>query len=210
MATKPFSQACENNQAPILAVLQRVFADCGDILEIGSGTGQHAAYCAPRLPHLRWQTSDLRGNHPGILAWRAACGAPNLLAPLDLDVDREPWPVGRKDGVFSANTCHIMAWGSVVRLFAGVGRMLAPGGVLAIYGPFNYGGQFTSASNARFDVWLKQQTPHQGIRDFEAVNELAEAVELRLLEDNAMPANNRLLVWRRSSAKQAVHQSHNH
>ncbi len=201
MATRPFSQACENNQAPILEVLLRVFADCRDILEIGSGTGQHAAYCAPRLPQLTWQTSDLRGNHPGILAWRDYCAAPNLLPPLDLDVDRQPWPVGRKDGVFTANTCHIMAWGSVVRLFAGLGAVLAPGGVLAIYGPFNYGGKFTSASNARFDGWLKQQGAHQGIRDFEAIDGLAAAAGLRLREDNAMPANNRLLVWRRALAE---------
>lgn len=197
MPAKPFSQACENNRAPILEVLLRVFADCRDVLEIGSGTGQHAASFAPRLPWLTWQTSDLRGNHPGIRAWCDDCAAPNLLPPLDLDVDRQPWPVGRKDGVFTANTCHIMAWSSVVNLFAELPRVLAPGGVLAIYGPFNYGGQFTSASNARFDGWLKQQGAHQGIRAFEAVDELAAAAGLRLLEDHAMPANNRLLVWRR-------------
>ncbi|MGK2915317.1 MAG: DUF938 domain-containing protein [Porticoccaceae bacterium] len=198
MAVKPFSQACENNRQPILDVLLRVFADCRKILEIGSGTGQHAVYCAPRLPHLSWQTSDLHVHHAGIQAWLAECPAANLLPPLDLNVDQPSWPVDRTDGVFTANTCHIMAWTSVVNLFTGAGRTLAPGGVLAIYGPFNYGGRFTSDSNARFDAWLKQQAPHQGIRDFEAVNELAESAGFALHDDHAMPANNRLLVWRRS------------
>lgn len=197
MAVKPFSQACENNRQPIVEVLLRAFADCREVLEIGSGTGQHAVYFAPRLPHLRWLTSDLRVHHAGILAWLDAHPAANLSPPLDLDVDCPSWPVNRTDGVFTANTCHIMAWASVVNLFSGVSQVLAAGGTLAIYGPFNYGGHFTSDSNARFDAWLKQQAPHQGIRDFEAVNQLAKSAGLTLLDDHAMPANNRLLVWRR-------------
>lgn len=197
MIPKPFSQACQNNQQPILEVLLRVFADRKQLLEIGSGTGQHAVYCAPRLPHLVWQTADLKVNHPGINAWLDECPASNLRRPLSLNADNAPWPLAPVDAVFTANTCHIMAWESVVNLFVGLESLLEPKARLAIYGPFNYNGQFTSDSNVRFDQWLKQQAPHQGIRDFEAVNGLAEKAGLFLLEDNEMPANNRLLVWQK-------------
>lgn len=197
MIQKPFSQACQNNQQAILEVLLRVLADRKQLLEIGSGTGQHAVYCAPRLPHLIWQTADLEVNHPGINAWLDESPAPNLRRPLSLNADNAPWPLASVDAVFTANTCHIMAWDSVVNLFVGLESLLEPKAILAIYGPFNYNGQFTSDSNARFDQWLKQQAPHQGIRDFEAVNGLAEKAGLFLIEDNEMPANNRLLVWQR-------------
>ncbi|MBQ0713267.1 MAG: DUF938 domain-containing protein [Porticoccus sp.] len=197
MQKKPFSQASENNQQPILEVLLRVFADRKQLLEIGSGTGQHAVYCAPRLPRLIWQTADLEANHPGINAWIDDCPAENILRPIPLNADHPPWPVSTVDAIFTANTCHIMAWESVVNLFAGLDSILAPDALVAIYGPFNYNGQFTSDSNARFDLWLKQQVPHQGIRDFEAVNCLAENIGLTLVEDNPMPANNRLLVWKK-------------
>ncbi|WP_461482260.1 DUF938 domain-containing protein [Porticoccus sp.] len=198
---KPFSQACENNCQPILAILQRVFADRRKVLEVGSGTGQHAVYFAPRLPQLVWQTADLEINHPGINAWIDQYPVDNLRRPLALNADRRPWGMGgyKPDALFTANTCHIMAWPSVQNLFAEVGVLLAPGAVLAIYGPFNYGGEFTSDSNARFDQWLKQIAPHQGIRDFEAVDRLAQQAGFTLSEDNAMPANNRLLVWKKSS-----------
>ena len=126
------------------------------------------------------------------------CPAENLRRPIPLNADHSPWPVGAVDAVFTANTCHIMGWESVVKLFAGLDTILIPGAVVAIYGPFNYNGQFTSDSNARFDLWLKQQVPHQGIRDFEAVNGLAEKIGLVLVEDNSMPANNRLLVWKKN------------
>jgi cyclopropane fatty-acyl-phospholipid synthase-like methyltransferase len=200
---KPFSQACENNKAPILEILQRVFAHRERVLEIGSGTGQHAVHFAPQLPHLLWQTSDLEHNHEGIRAWLDEHPADNLLAPVVLDADHPPWSCGPVDAVFMANTCHIMAWTSLVNLFAGLNELLSANAVLAVYGPFNYQGKFTSDSNARFDQWLKQQAPHQGIRAFEAVNELASGIGLTLLEDNAMPANNRLLVWCREAGNQA-------
>ncbi|MBK8133332.1 MAG: DUF938 domain-containing protein [Gammaproteobacteria bacterium] len=196
---KPFSQACENNKAPILAVLQRVFAPCRSVLEIGSGTGQHAVHFAPRLPQLRWQPSDVPENLPGIEQWREAEPAPNLLRPIALDVRAPHWGVAPVDGLFTANTLHIMPWSAVQAFFAGLPGVLASGGVLAVYGPFNYGGAYTSASNARFDQWLKARAPHQGIRDLEAVAELAAGAGLALWEDNAMPANNRLLVWRRNA-----------
>lgn len=195
----PFSQACENNQAPILAVLQQAFADRRQVLEVGSGTGQHGVYFAPRLPHLVWQTSDLAESHPGIRAWQAAHPAPNLRAPLLLDLERSDWPGGPFDAVFSANTTHIVAWPLVQRLFALAGGHLPAGGLLALYGPFNYGGTFTSDSNRAFDAWLRQRDARSGIRHFEDIVALGVEHDLALEADNAMPANNRLLVFRRGA-----------
>ena len=193
---KPFSQACENNKQPIVEVLQRVFAKREKVLEIGSGTGQHAVYCAPRLPHLVWQTSDLQENHVGINDWIDEVPAKNLKRPLAIDANDQSWPIEEKvDGIFSANTLHIMSWHSVENLFKNLGKILAEKPTVAIYGPFKYNGEFTTQSNANFDIWLKQQAPHQGVRDFEKVNQLAENMGLKLVEDNAMPANNQLLVW---------------
>ena len=197
MIDKPYSESCEQNREPILAVLRVAFADCHRVLEVGSGTGQHAVYFAPELPHLVWQTADVRAHHPGIHAWLNEAALPNVLPPLELDVNQRPWPSGRHDAVFSANTLHIMGWPEVERFFAGVGAVLEPGGVLVVYGPFNYNGQFTSESNARFDVWLKARDPASGVRDFEAVDALARAQGLVLQHDIAMPANNRSLVWQR-------------
>lgn len=193
---KPFSEACERNRGPILDVLKRAFAGSGSVLEIGSGTGQHALHFGPVLPHLVWQTSDLPRNHAGILAWLAEAGAPNVLPPLALDVTANEWPDATYDAVFSANTLHILSWPGVERMFHGVGRVLARDGTLCIYGPFNYGGRFTSASNARFDAALRARDAACGIRDFEAVDALARGIGLSLVEDVAMPANNRTLVWR--------------
>ncbi len=186
---KPFSEAAERNRAPILAVLKRVFADRKQVLEIGAGTGQHAAYFAPELAHLRWQASDVAANLPDVRQW--VSDPP----PLELDVDR-PFPAVRADAVFSANTCHIMSWPQVEKLFAGVARVLPAGGVFALYGPFHYGGRPTSESNARFDAMLRARDPASGVRDFEAIRDLGARHGLRLEEDNAMPANNRLLVFR--------------
>lgn len=195
---KPYSESCERNQAPILEQLQTLFAGRHQVLEIASGTGQHAVYFGRALPHLRWQTSDLPANHAGIRAWLAEAQLPNVLPPLALDVTDAVWPVTAVDAVFNANTVHIVSWPAVQRMFAGVGRVLQPGGVLCLYGPFNYGGAYTSASNANFDAWLQARDPHSGIRDFEAVCELAAAQGLSLLQDIAMPSNNRLLAWRKS------------
>lgn len=195
--TKQFSAACERNRDPILAILRDALAHRSRVLEIGSGTGQHAVYFAAHLPHLLWQTSDLPQNHASILAWQRDAGVRNALPPLLLDCASDAWPQQCFDAVFSANTCHIMAWEEVQGMFAGIGRVLESGGVLCIYGPFNYEGRFTSDSNARFDALLKQQAPHMGIRDVEAVDRLAFDQGLELQADHAMPANNRLLVWRR-------------
>lgn len=196
--SKQFSVACERNQEPILQVLRTVLADCRSVLEIGSGTGQHAMYFGAHLPHLLWQTSDLPDNHPSILAWQQETHCANVLPPIALDVSAGAWPQGPFDAVFSANTCHIMAWEEVGSMFAGVARMLRTGGVLCLYGPFNYRGAFTSASNAQFDAYLKSQAAHMGIRDFEVVDRLANEHGMKLEADHVMPANNRLLVWRRS------------
>jgi cyclopropane fatty-acyl-phospholipid synthase-like methyltransferase len=197
LTDKPYAESCAQNRDPILAVLRDVFADRRRVLEVGSGTGQHAVYFAPELPHLVWQTADVAQHLPGIRAWLDDAALPNVLAPFPLDVNQDDWHDRRYDAVFSANTLHIMGWPEVERFFDGVAAVLEPGGVLAIYGPFNYGGAYTSDSNARFDAWLKARDPASGVRDFEAVNALAEAHGLVLWRDVAMPANNRTLVWRR-------------
>lgn len=195
MKTKPFSQSCEENREPILAVLREVFAACCHVLEIGSGTGQHAVAFGAALPHLTWQTGDLPIAHPGIHLWLAEAALGNVRAPIALDVNAHAWRAGRYDAVFSANTLHIMSWPEVVQCFDGIAEVLLPGGVVAIYGPFNYGGRHTSESNARFDAWLRTRDPDSGIRDFEAVDALARERGLVLQRDVAMPANNRTLVW---------------
>lgn len=197
---KPFSQACENNKRPILDVLRRCLRDSRLVLEIGSGTGQHAVYFARHLPHLMWQPSDLEANHDGIRQWIADAGLANVRPPLALDVHMRPWPLAPVDAVVSVNTAHIMSWPAVEDFIGGAGEVLRPAGVFALYGPFNYGGKHTSDSNARFDEWLRQRDPQSAIRDFEAVDALARAADLYLVEDNAMPANNRLLVWARRGA----------
>jgi SAM-dependent methyltransferase len=186
-AVKPFSEPSERNRAPILAVLKKAFASSKLVLEIGSGTGQHAAYFAPELPHLVWQASDRAENLADIRQWVAD--------PIELDVDK-PFPKVAADAVFSANTSHIMSWPQVERMFAGIGGM-ASVKTFCLYGPFNYGGKHTSESNARFDAMLRGRDPESGIRDAEAITALAARHGFRLAEDNAMPANNRLLVFRR-------------
>ncbi len=197
MTEKPFAESCAQNQGPILAVLEDVFADRRRVLEIASGTGQHAVHFSRALPHLTWQTSELPVNHAGIRAWLNEAALPNVLPPLAIDVNDTDWPAEPVDAVFNANTVHIVSWPEVERLFAGIGRVLEVGGLLCLYGPFNYGGRFTAESNARFDVWLKNRDPNSGVRDFEDLNRLAEAQGMRLHKDVEMPSDNHTLVWRR-------------
>jgi len=194
---KQFSSSCDQNREPILGIIRGVFADTHSLLEIGSGTGQHAVYFARQLPHLSWRPSDLVESHASINAWRDEAGLENIYPPLALDVDAANWPDEMYDGVFSANTTHIMAWDTVVRMFAGIGRLLEHNGHFCLYGPFNYNGEFTSPSNRQFDAWLKARDPQSGVRDFEAINSLAQDNGMRLLADHVMPANNRLLVWKK-------------
>ena len=192
---KPHAPSTEKNREPILAVLREFFDDRRELLEIGSGTGQHAIFFAAAMPHLLWQTSDCPENLPGIAAWLAEAALPNTPPPFVFDV-LAIWPERRYDAIFSANTLHIMPWEAVERLFARLPAVLADNAKVAIYGPFNYGGCFTSDSNAAFDRWLKEKAPDQGIRDFEKVNALAAQAGLTLIEDRAMPSNNRCLHWR--------------
>ncbi len=198
-ANKPYSQACENNKDPILSVLKRTLIRPGDLLEIGSGTGQHAVYFAQHLSHICWQPTDLEFNLAGIHAWFADVNLSNLKPPAPLDVSQTDWPVTRVDYVFSANAVHIMSWKMVEKMMLGIEKSLRPGGILVLYGPFNYAGDYTSPSNAQFDKWLKDRDIESGIRDFEAINDLAVKTGLSLSEDCEMPANNRTLVWQKSN-----------
>lgn len=206
MSEMRWSEACERNRAPILAVLQRHLAPRERVLEIGSGTGQHAEHFARALPHLQWQASDHPDHLPGIAARLQAAGLPNTPAPWPLQAVLSPTPgLGPLpaaslafDAVFSANTLHIMSWAHVQALFAGLPAVMAADALLCVYGPFNEQGTFSSESNRQFDGWLKARDPASGIRDADAVDALAAGVGLVLIEDAAMPANNRLRVWRRT------------
>jgi len=193
---KPYSEACDQNREPILAVLSEELADCHRVLEIGSGTGQHAIYFGKHLSHLVWQTSDTESNHPGINAWLDEAGLENVQRPLSLDVGSH-WPGDTFDGVFSANTTHIMSWPHVIDMFNGIGNILESGGVFCLYGPFNYEGKYTSESNERFDGWLKNRDPSSGVRNFEDLDTLARSGRMQFSHDHEMPANNRLLVWKK-------------
>lgn len=205
---KPYSPSCERNRDPILEVLLAHFAKARSVLEIGSGSGQHAVHFAAAMPWLQWQCSDRAEHLPGIRAWLDEAGLPNTPAPVELDVAHGPWPLANFDAVFTANTLHIMAWEEVEALFVDLGERLAFAPVaetsftLTVYGPFNYGGDFTSDSNRDFDASLRSRDPRMGIRDFEAVNGLARVIGLGLIDDIAMPANNRCLVWRRGAGAQ--------
>ncbi|MCE9684787.1 class I SAM-dependent methyltransferase [Shewanella sp. AS16] len=204
MTELPFSQACENNKAPILSALTPLLADSRHVLEIGSGTGQHAVYFARHLPGLRWQPSDQLQYLQGLSARLRREATSNVAPPLQLDV-LAPWPVAALaepiDAVFSANTLHIMSETMVEAFFAGIGNYLPSVALqLLVYGPFNYQGKFTSASNADFDLWLKRNNPDSGIRDIEWITDLAAAQGLGLVQDLTMPANNRLLHFSRAHA----------
>lgn len=197
MEPMPFSQSCENNKWPILDILQRVFTEPGLILEIGTGTGQHAELFAEQMPHLHWQPSDRPGEHELCRKRLDEAGLPNVADPLPLDVLEPAWPLSEADGAFSANTLHIMGWDGVEALFTGLGSVLPKGGYFCVYGPFNEQGRFTSDSNARFHEHLRSQDPAMGIRDIDDLKVLGERTGLRLNEQCPMPANNQLLIWQR-------------
>lgn len=199
MMVKPYSAASERNRGPILEVLRAHFADRRKVLEIGSGSGQHAVHFAAALPQLTWQSSDRAQNVPGIGAWLHAAALPNTPPPLILDVADGPWPATPYDAIFSANTLHIMAWPEVEKLFAGLRNCTDAGTKLVIYGPFNVDGCYTSASNAAFDRSLRATDPRMGIRDAAAVDKLAVRAGFTLLADIAMPANNLCRVWERQA-----------
>ncbi|MCL7944798.1 DUF938 domain-containing protein [Marinobacter sp. ATCH36] len=194
---KPYSQACENNKQPILERIRDIFINPGTILEIGTGTGQHAVHFAAALPHLIWQPSDRPGATDHCIGWIEDAALHNVRPPLELNVASEIWPLDSIDGAYSANTAHIMAWEEVEAMFAGLGKRLGSGKPFCLYGPFSYGKKHTSDSNRQFDRHLRQQSPQMGIRDVDHLLTLARQVEFRLENDLEMPANNRLLVWRK-------------
>ena len=193
----PYSEASERNKDPILEVLKQHLQQTKKVLEIGSGTAQHAVYFGKNLPHLIWQPSDQHQYLADIEARLEQEASENVLPPALLDVAQEDWQLKDFDAIFSANTLHIMSWQHVEHFFQGVGKVLALNGKLLVYGPFKYSGEFTTESNADFDLWLKRRDEVSGIRDFEKVNQLAEQQGLKLLEDLAMPANNQCLIWQK-------------
>jgi cyclopropane fatty-acyl-phospholipid synthase-like methyltransferase len=190
----PFAESAEQNKAVIYDAIKPYLQ--GEVLEIGSGTGQHAVFFASQLPQLQWQTSELASNVPVIEAWIEESGLTNLLPPIALEVSGL-WPQHEYDLVYSANCFHIMGSAAVAQSIQGAAGCLKPGAVLAVYGPFNYSGRFTSESNARFDQFLRSRDANSGIRDFEWVDGLAGKAGLQLLEDISMPANNRILIWKK-------------
>lgn len=196
---KPFSPACARNSEPIATVLVPLLRATQSLLEIGSGTGQHAVFLGARMGHLVWQPSDVTENLAGIRQWVDDAALPNVLPPVQLDVDQALWPVERTGAVFTANTLHIISWPSTQNLLKGVSRILDAYGLFCVYGPFRYDAAHTSESNATFDAALRARDPHSGIRDFEEVNELAQANCMTLQNDFPMPANNRLLVFRKQA-----------
>lgn len=197
--SRRLSAAAERNKQPILKRAAPVLRNASNVLEIGSGSGQHAEYLAARMPWLRWTCSDVPERLPELVAMVQDAGLPNLGEPLALDV-REPWPALRIDAVYTANTLHIMDWPTVELFFEQLGGLLAPAARLLVYGPFHYASVPTSESNAAFDRMLREENSGKGIRDIEAVQSLAAGAGLRLLGDFAMPANNRLLAWEKSDA----------
>ncbi|MEP2651970.1 MAG: DUF938 domain-containing protein [Paraglaciecola sp.] len=191
---KPFSQSCENNKQVILNVLELVLKDSSNLLEIGSGTGQHAVYLGEQLSHLTWQTSDMKQNHKGILAWLAESSANNIYAPVEFTLGKSDWPQGEFDAVFTANTTHIMQPSEAKLMMQMVAQNLSHGGIFCQYGPFNINGQYTSESNQSFDEHLEAEGCG-GIRSIEELVVWANGMTLE--EKVEMPANNFILVWRK-------------
>ena len=194
---KQYSSSCVQNQEPILKIIKPLLLEKHTVLEVGSGTGQHAVFFAGQMPHLNWQASDQAQYLSSINAWADEAKLNNTPPAINLDVT-QAWPALEFDVIFSANTTHIMSWEMVVDFFQGVGESLGENGLFILYGPFNYHQQYTSQSNADFDMWLKNRDPNSAIRHFEALMELAKQAELTLLKDYEMPANNRILCWKKS------------
>jgi cyclopropane fatty-acyl-phospholipid synthase-like methyltransferase len=189
----PSSEACERNKAPILDVLRNAFAERVQVLEIGSGTGQHAVHFAANLTHLTWHPTEQLAYLPDLGARVKLEGSRNLRAPTVLDVNQTVWPLRAVDAIFTANTLHIMAWAEVVAMYRGLDAVLSPGGIMCVYGPFRYNGRYTSNSNQEFDRMLQERDPKSGLRDIQDLKALAAQYGLRLRADHDLPANNRLL-----------------
>ena len=194
---KSFSEACERNKSVILSTIEPYLKSFTNVLEVGSGNGQHAIYFAQNMSWLNWQTSDCEENHADINEWIEGYNGNNVNRPVALNVVQDPWPQQYYDAVYSANTVHIMPWDAVEVFFSGVGKILERGGIFMLYGPFNYNGAFSCESNRKFEGWLKSVDSERGIRDFESINQLADQAKMTLLEDIEMPANNRILIWKK-------------
>ena len=189
---KPFSPSCERNKDPILSAIRTLLINKKSVLEVGSGTGQHAVYFAKEMPWLTWQCSDLQENLAGLDMWIKEAALSNLPPPINLDVSTSSLRP-QFDVIYTANTLHIMSIEQVTYFFKLIGEWAGSVKEVLIYGPFNYAGKYTSASNAQFDSWLKNRDIVSGIRDFEWIIELAAQNHLTLENDTEMPANNRLL-----------------
>lgn len=201
MNGRPDAPAARRNRDVILEVLAEELRDARSVLEIGSGTGQHAIHFGASLPDLQWQTSDRRQNHDGINAWIESSGLTNVKAPLELDVLQTTTVDRIYDAVYSANTAHIMSYPAVERMFALVGNTLQAGGRFCLYGPFNMNGQFTSESNEQFDRSLRSQDPQMGIRELTGLDQLGSDNEMEQVRRFAMPANNMLVVWQKTGGE---------
>ena len=195
---RQFSPSAARNCAPILAVLQRVLPVEGLVLELGSGTGEHAVHFARHLPALRWQPSEA---DPAAMAsitdWVAHAASPNLLPPLCFELAATPWPVAAADAIVAINVLHYSPWSSTPALFAGAAEVLPVGGVVVCYGPYRRAGAHTAPSNAEFDEWLRSVDPRFAVRDLEAVEAEAQRCGFVLEDVVDMPANNFSLVFRR-------------
>jgi cyclopropane fatty-acyl-phospholipid synthase-like methyltransferase len=191
----PYSQACENNKQAILDVFEQKLQGKSSVLEIGGGTGQHAVFFGDKFPNISWQSTDVAENITTLNLRIAHAELKNVPLAFTLNADDSHWSAGKYDAIFTANTLHIMSSESVEKLFAKLSKHLNVNGIVLAYGPFKYAGEFTTDSNASFDLWLKGRNSNSGVRDFERVDELAKNAGLTLLEDNSMPACNQLLVW---------------
>jgi len=194
----PVSQACENNKQFILEVLARHLNEGDRVLEMAGGTGQHAVHFAENLPGVHWQSSNIPSKVDSLNLRLAAAKLANLPAAISIDVNHLPWNSDSPSAIFSANSLHIMSADSIKSFYRGLDNILKAGGTALVYGPFKYEGTFTTESNEGDDRWLKDRDPVSGIRDYEWVNSLAASAGLTLIEDNAMPANNQLLVWKKA------------
>jgi len=196
---KPYSESCDQNREPIFSIIQPILSSASQVLEIGSGTGQHAVFFARLFPHLIWHASDRRDYLEGIRCWLKESGLPNVSGPVEFDVSDSDWPQLDVDAVFTANSIHIMHAQDVINLINGVGHLLPDDGDMLLYRPFNYDNRYTSNSNANFDAWLKDRDPLSGIKNFEDIEVMATGAGMALVEDYEMPANNRILHFKKTS-----------
>ena len=195
---KPFSEACERNKGPILEVLRDYISiENKRLLEIGTGSGQHAVAFAKEFPWLEWYPSDKKSVFAGMRMWFEESRLRNIQQPIPFEVGKDDFPKLMFDAVFTANTLHIMAWKECKTLIKMLGHRLRENALVFFYGPFNYNGTYTSPSNESFDKMLKERDPSSGIRAFEDVNNNMVKQGFELIDDHEMPANNRLLVYRR-------------